>query len=85
MGWQDDDPRVLSFRGSSQPSHETRCASTGLWEGRGAGELQRGHSVPALIPESPGHGPDLHILYPKVVSEGSTLWGSAGLTALQDT
>lgn len=51
---------------------------------------QRGHSVSALIPDSPRHGPDLHILYPNVVCEGSTPWGgwfmgSAGLTALQDT
>lgn len=63
--------------------------SAGFWEGRSR-ELQRGHSVPALIPDSPGHGPDLLILYPKLVCEGSTPWGgwltgSAGLTALQDT
>lgn len=61
--------------------------STGFWEGRSR-ELQKGHSVPALIPDSPG--PDLHILYPKLVSEGSAPWGgwltgSAGLIALQDT
>lgn len=47
-------------------------------------------TVPALRRDSPGHGPDWRILYPKLVPEGRAPRGGwltwpAGLTALQGT
>lgn len=91
---------LLEHRHQGTAQHTAQCTSShqaaimcnGGCAGinRGLGSCREVNSVPALIADSPGHGPDLHILYPKVVCEGSTLWGgcltgSAGLTALQGT
>lgn len=84
-----DRAQCLSLHVRPPRAREAAQIPTGSWKARRK-ELRKGYSFPALMQDCPGHGPDLHILYPKPVSEGRAPWGgwltwSAGLTALQDT